>query len=83
MKDIDFSSTAIKRAVNAEITQNPISIFSGLGSITSVVYMVLFGVTTPAFALSLGLLLLSGSSFIFNKFFVPELIYSFLVASDQ
>lgn len=73
MKDIDFSSTAIKRAVNAEITQNPISIFSGLGSITSVVYMVLFGVTTPAFALSLGLLLLSGSSFIFNKFFRQEI----------
>ena len=72
MKNIDFSSTAVKKAVNAEISQNPVSIYSGLGSVASVLYMVLFGVTSPAFALSLGLLLLSGSSFIFNKFFREE-----------
>jgi hypothetical protein len=72
MKDIDFSSIAIKKAVNGEISQNPVSIYSGLGSVASVVYMVLFGLSPPAFALSLGLLLLSGSSFIFNKFFREE-----------
>jgi hypothetical protein len=72
MKNIDFSSTAIKKAVNAEISQNPVSIYSGFGSVASVLYMLLFGFTSPAFALSLGLLLLSGSSFIFNKYFREE-----------
>lgn len=73
MKKIDFSSTAIKKAVNTEISQNPLTVFSGFGTMASAVYMALFGLSSPIFALTLGLFLLSGSSFVFNKFFREEI----------
>jgi len=71
--EIDFSTAAIKKAVRSEINQHPITIYSGLATIASIFYMTLFGPNSILLGLSLSGFLISGGSFIFNKFFRNEI----------
>lgn len=65
----DFSAAAIKKAVNAEISQHPLTIYSGMASLSSVLYMLLFGSSPIFLGVSLGTMFLASSSLIVNKFF--------------
>jgi len=69
---IDFSFSGIKSAVSSEINQHPLTIFSGLTTLGSVLYMGLFGMGAFPFAISLGGFFLASSSYVFNKFFRKE-----------
>lgn len=69
---IDFSSSGIKSAVSSEINQHPLTIFSGLTTLGSVLYMGLFGMGALPFAISLSSFFLASSSYVFNKYFRKE-----------
>jgi hypothetical protein len=70
---IDFSSAAIKHAVKLEISQHPLTVYSGMAAVLCVIYQLLFGSSTLLsgiliFSFSLGLIAL-----VVNKYFRKEL----------
>ena len=66
---IDFSSVAIKKAVISQILQNPVTLYSGSGSLLSLLWMAAFGFSVVPFFFLTGLSAISTGSLIVNKFF--------------
>jgi len=69
---LDFSKAAIQRAVSAEITQHPVTIYSGVGALISGLYMALINFSPGSFLLCIGLSLFCAASFVFNKSFLQQ-----------
>jgi len=69
---IDFSTTAVQKAVSTEINQHPLTVYSGFAALGLGLYMSLFGPSSALFGFGLGCLLMSSGSYVFNRFFRQE-----------
>ena len=69
---IDFSTTAVQKAVSTEINQHPLTVYSGFAALGLGLYMSLFGPSSALFGFGLGCFLMSSGSYVLNRFFRQE-----------
>ena len=67
---IDFSTSAVQKAVSTEINQHPLTVYSGFAALGLGLYMSLFGPGSTLFGVGLGLFLMSSGSYVFNRFMI-------------